>query len=122
MRGPTLPLVPTKTHGPISVNVRDKVEILSLKFFSPSLSYLFSVQFILNELTSSYFLTFEIFVKISSLESLTTYYPENRKNIPTVSELDEIFLGHWISRGESNGVIRFIIRYLENFLGIPEPL
>ena len=41
--------------------------------------YLFSVHFILNELNPSHFLTSEIFVKISSLKSLTTYHPENRK-------------------------------------------
>ena len=44
------------------------------------------------KLSSSHFLTSEIFIKISSLESLTTYHPENRKNIPTVSEFNEIFL------------------------------
>ena len=53
-------------------------------------------QFILNELSSSHFPTSEIFVKILSLESLTTYHPKNRKNIPTISEFDETFLGHWI--------------------------
>ena len=84
--------------------------------------YLFSVQFILNELSSNHFPTSEIFVKISSLESLTTYHPENYKNIPTVSEFDGTFLGHQISRGESNDVVRFVIRDLENFLGFPEPL
>ena len=41
--------------------------------------YLFLIQFILNELSSSRFLTSEIFVKISSLKSLTTYHPKNRK-------------------------------------------
>ena len=59
--------------------------------------YCFSVQFILNELSLSHFLTSKIFVKTSSLESLVTYNPENRKNISTVSEFDETFLGHWIS-------------------------
>ena len=34
----------------------------------------FIVQFILNVLSSSHFPTFEIFVKISSLESLATYH------------------------------------------------
>ena len=62
--------------------------------FCPETIYLFSVHFILNELSSSHFLTFEIFVKISSLKSMATYHPENRKNIPTVSEFDETFLGH----------------------------
>ena len=56
--------------------------------------YLFLVHFILNELSSSHFLTFEIFIKISSLKSLATYHPENPKNIPLVSEFDETFLGH----------------------------
>ena len=41
---------------------------------------LFSIQFILNELSSSHFLTSDIFVKILSLESLATRHPENRKN------------------------------------------
>ena len=41
--------------------------------FCLEIIYFFSVQFILNELSSSHFLTFEIFVKISSLKSLTTY-------------------------------------------------
>ena len=53
--------------------------------FYPETIYFFSIQFILNELSSSHFLTSEIFVKISSLKSLTTYHPENRKNIPIVS-------------------------------------
>ena len=125
MRGPTLPLTPTKTHDPISVDLRVKRNFF---FFSLSLSlstyclqfvlffflsvficfpflfflfffflffyfghmdyiapsvhhsfrsvstqkknYLFSVQFILTELSSSHFLTSEIFVKILFLESL----------------------------------------------------
>ena len=83
--------------------------------------YFFPIQFILNELSSSHFLTSEIFIKISSLESLTTYHPENHKNISTISEFNETFLGHWVSRDESNGVVRFFIRDLENFLGFPEP-
>ena len=41
--------------------------------FCPEIIYFFSVQFILNELSSNNFLTFEIFIKISSLKSLTTY-------------------------------------------------
>ena len=133
MHGSTLPFAPTKTHGPISVDLRDKFLSLLfssfslflahssihffLSFFSfpfdflsffflnmcpslilirfyPKIIYLFSIQFILNELNSSHFLTSEIFVKISSLKSLATYHLENRKNIPTVSEFDETFLGH----------------------------
>ena len=62
--------------------------------FCPKKIYLFSVYFILNELSSSHFLIFEIFVKISSLKSLTAHHLENRKNIPLVSEFDETFLGH----------------------------
>ena len=62
--------------------------------FCPEALYFFSVQFILTELSSSHFLTFKIFVKISSLESLATYHLENRKNILIVSEFDETFLGH----------------------------
>ena len=155
MRGPTLHFTPMKTYNPISVNLINKLEILSLKkffsllsrtlpvclpkcgpvyltflfpsliFFSffrnsffffffliwthgshcamcpslirvrfcPEAIYLFSVQFISTELSLSYFLTFEIFVKISSLESLATYHLENRKNILTISEFDETFLG-----------------------------
>ena len=63
-------------------------------YFCPETIYLFLVHFILNELSSSHFLTFEIFIKILSLKSLATYHPENRKNIPTVSEFDETFMGH----------------------------
>ena len=88
--------------------------------FCPKTIYLFLVQFILNELSSSHFLTYEIFVKISSLESLTTYHLENRKNILTVLELDENFLDHWISLDESNGEVCFVIRNLEIFLGFPK--
>ena len=90
--------------------------------FYPEKIYFFSIQVILNEFSTSHFLASEIFVKISSLESLATYHPENRKNILTVSEFDETFMGHWISRDESNGAIRFFIRYIENFLSFPESL
>ena len=65
-------------------------------YFYPETIYLFSIQFILNELSSSHFLTSEIFVKISFLESLMTYHYEIRKKIPIVLEFDEIFLGHLI--------------------------
>ena len=68
--------------------------ITSCVHLCPETIYFFSVQFILNELSSNNFLTSEIFIKISSLESLTTYLPENRKNIPTVSEFNETFLDH----------------------------
>ena len=104
MRGPTLPFSPMKTYGPIFINLREKLELLSLEilflspltptlrldfpfYFSyffliwihgshcarcPSLIwvrfyletiYFFSVQFILNELSSSHFLTSEDFHK-----------------------------------------------------------
>ena len=89
--------------------------------FYPKTTYFFSVQFILNELSLNHFPTSEIFVKILSLESLTTFHPENRKSIPTISEFDETFIGHWISRDESDGAVRFVIRNLENFIGFPEP-
>ena len=62
--------------------------------FYPEIIYFFLVQFSLNELSSSHFPTSEIFEKILSLESLMIYHPENLKNIPTVSEFNETFLGH----------------------------
>ena len=77
--------------------------------FLPQNNYLFSVQFILKELSSSHFLTSEIFVKISSLESLANYHPKTRKKIPIFLESDEIFLGHYISRDEFNDAIYFVI-------------
>ena len=152
MRGPTFPFAPMKTYDSISLNLREKLKLLtphlsspscvspphlfakmwpffhltflfpSLIFFSFLLKFFFliwtheshcamcppliwicfcpekiyssSVQLILTKLSSSHFLTSEIFVKISSLESLATYHSENRKNIMTVSEFDETFLGH----------------------------
>ena len=90
--------------------------------FCPETIYFFSVLFILTELSSSHFLTSEIFIKISFRESLATYDLENRKNILTVSEFNETFLGHWISRDEFNDIVRFVILDIENFLGFPEPL
>ena len=97
------------------------LSLIRVRFY-PETIYFFSVQFILNELSSSYFLTSEIFEKISSQESVVTYHPENHKNIPTASEFDESFMGHWISRDESNGAVHFIIQDLENFLGFSDPL
>ena len=37
MRGPTLPFAPMKTYGPIFVNLREKLELLSIEilFLSP---------------------------------------------------------------------------------------
>ena len=53
--------------------------IISFGFVSALKNFIYSVQFILNELNSSYFLTLEIRIKILSLESLTAYHPENCK-------------------------------------------
>ena len=75
--------------------------------------FIFSSLF-LNELNSSVLIS-EIFVKISSLESLEIYHPKSRKNIPLISEFDEFFLGHYISQEEFSGAVRFVIRDLENF-------
>ena len=94
--------------------------LIWVRFYS-EIIYFFSVQFILNELSSSHFLTSKIFIKISSFESLETYHLENRKNILNVSEFDETFMGHWISRDESKNKVHFVIRDLENFLGFPKP-
>ena len=94
--------------------------LIRIRFY-PKTIYLFSVQFSLNEFSPNNFLTSEIFVKISSLESLTTYHLENRKKIPIVSEFYEIFLGHYIFRDKFNGAACFVIRDLDNFLGFPEP-
>ena len=49
------------------------------------------------------------------------YHSETRKKIPIVSKFDENFLGHYISQDEFNGIVHFVIRDLENFLGFPEP-
>ena len=67
--------------------------LIQVRFCSETI-YLFLVHFILNELSSSHFLTSEIFLKISSLNSLATYHPENRKNIPLVLEFDKNFPSH----------------------------
>ena len=67
--------------------------LIQVHFYSITI-YFFVIKFILNELSSSHFLTSEFFVKISSIESLTTYHPENRKNILIFSEFDETFLDH----------------------------
>ena len=83
-----------------------------VRFYPKTINF-FSPQFILNELSLSNFLTSEIFVKISSLESL---------KILTVLEFDETFLTHYISRDESNDTVRFIIRDIENFLNFPKSI
>ena len=88
--------------------------------FYPEIIYFFSVQFILNELNLNNFLTSEIFVKISSLESLATYHPENRKKFRLSQNWTKIF--RVTRRDEFNGAVRFVILDIENFLGFPEPL
>ena len=70
------------------------VHILFGSMSTPKQFISFQFNLFLNELSLSYFVTSNIFVKISSLDSLATYHPENRKNIPTVSEFDETFLRH----------------------------
>ena len=77
----------------INIYIIIRLSLIRVRF-CPEIIYLFSVQFILNELSSNHFLTSEIFVKISSQESLATYYSETRKNFSIVSKFDEIFPGH----------------------------
>ena len=65
----------------LSGSCHAKCPLWSRVRFCNEMIHLFLVQFILNELSSSHFLTYEIFVKISSLESLVTHHhQENRKN------------------------------------------
>ena len=174
MLEPTLPVTPTKTYGPISVDLRDKrknlFSIFSLSLslslslfylfsrpslpvssflslfdflffffffliwihgshcaicpsliqvhFCPETIYLFLVQFILNELSLSHFLTSEIFIKISSLTSLATYYPKNSDCLI----IRRNFSGSLDFARRIYGAIHFVIQDLENFLGFPEPL
>ena len=68
--------------------------LIRVRFF-PEKFYLFSVHFIVNELRSSHFLTFEIFVKISSLKSLANYYPEIRKIFRLSQNSTKFF---WVTR------------------------
>ena len=63
--------------------------------FYPENFYFFSIHFILNELSPSHFMTSEIFVKISSLKSLATYHPKNRKIFQRSQNLTKLF---WITR------------------------
>ena len=63
--------------------------------FCPKMIYLFSVQFILNEFSSSHFVTSEIFIKISSLESLATHHPENHKKFQLSKNSTKLF---WFTR------------------------
>ena len=85
------------------------VSPLLRSIFAPKKFISFLIKFILNELSSTNFLTSEIFVKISSLKSLMTHHPENSKKNSTVLEFDENFMGHQISRDESNGAVCFVI-------------
>ena len=48
--------------------------------------------------------------------------PRKSKKFPFVLKFDETFLGHYVSRDEFNGAVRFVIRYLKNFLNFHEPL
>ena len=63
--------------------------------FLPSNNLIFLVHFILNELSPSHFLTSDIFVQISSLKSLVTYHPENRKIFRLSQNLTKLF---WVTR------------------------
>ena len=84
--------------------------------------YFFSIQFILNELSSSHFPTFEIFVKKSRPWSHWRLITQKIVKIFRLSHNSTKLFWHWISRDESNGTVRFVIRDLENFLGFPKPL
>ena len=64
--------------------------LIQIRFYLENF-YFFSVQFILNELSSRHFLTSEIFVKISSLKLLVTYHPENRKIFRLSQNLTKLF-------------------------------
>ena len=63
--------------------------------FYPETIYFLSVHFILNELSPSHFLTSEIFIKISSLKSLVTYHPKNRKVFRLSQNSTKLF---WVTR------------------------
>ena len=82
------------------------IHIASFGPVLPRNNLLFSVHSILNELSPNHFLTFEIFVKISSLESLTTYHPENRKNFRLFHNSTKLF---WVTRfRETNLMAQFV--------------
>ena len=70
------------------------VHINSGPFLSRKFLFLFS-SIILNQLNPSNFLTSEIFVKISSLKSLTTYHPENSKIFRLSQNLTKLF---WVTK------------------------
>ena len=63
--------------------------------FCLEIFYIFSIHFILNELSPCHFLISEIFVKISSLKSLATYHPENSKIFRRSQNLSKLF---WVTR------------------------
>ena len=68
------------------------VHIISFgSIFASKKSIYFSVHFIVNELSSSHFITSEIFVKISSLKSLATYHLEIRKIFRLSHNLTKFF-------------------------------
>ena len=74
--------------------------------FCPEIIYFFLVHFILNEFSPSHFPTSEIFVKISSLELLTTYHPKNRKNFRLSQNLMKFF---WVNRfSETNLTVQSV--------------
>ena len=60
----------------IIIWIHDSYCLIRVCFFSEPI-YLFSIHFILNELSSNHFPTSKIFVKISSLKSLSTLSPRN---------------------------------------------
>ena len=92
----------------IIIWIYDSYCLNRVHFYSKTI-YFFSVQFILNERSSSHFMSSEIFVKISSLKSLMAYHLENRKNIPLVSEFDELF---WVTRFlETNFTVQFVLSF-----------
>ena len=62
---------------------------------SVSKQIFFLVHFILNELNPSHFLTSEIFIKILSLKSLTTYHLENCKIFRLSQNSNKLF---WVTK------------------------
>ena len=62
----------------ILIWIHSSYYFIRVRFYSKNF-YFFSVHFILNELSQNHFLTFEIFVKIPFLKSLTIYHLENRQ-------------------------------------------
>ena len=65
------------------------------------------VQFILNEINLSYFLTPNILIKSCPWESLDVRYPENREKIRLSQNSTKIF---WITRfRETNPLVKFFL-------------